>query len=479
MDFQHKHILYEAARARRQKAVDLYEGGLRVESRQEYLTRHPFETDRQYQIRMDRASYRNFAAPIVDVFSSFICDGRPERTLPDVLAPMLKDVDRRKTGADVFFANIARISAACGARFVLVDMEKAQGATVADSLRAGRRELPYFIDIDADDVFDWGMDSAGLAWAVIHSVEDGGSAPFNDPLVVDCLTLWTRHDWRRYKSAPRPASQYHNSSCAAEMREEESGVHNLKEVPLSAFLFEPVTAMTGNPATDDALSLILRVYRRDSELDKMLFDCAVPLGVFNGMDSEQRDEFVRATSNCLFSSSPNGIQAQYVEPAGTSYTALRESLNSDIASIREIALRMVKPYSGVGESAEAKNIDKQQLDTQLAGFARRCSNAEAKCWQLAYKWLNNGAQAGEDAILTPYNTDYEAQAIDKLDRQYLLEMLRNGAISKQTYLELLQGIGCLDESFDVEEEMAKMEKETKGASGPKGADSSLFDAASK
>ncbi|MFR0875653.1 MAG: hypothetical protein ACLSHC_14480 [Bilophila wadsworthia] len=30
------------------------------------------------------------------------------------------------------------------------------------------------------------------------------------------------------------------------------------------------------PATDDVLSLILRIYRRDSELDKMLFDRAVP-----------------------------------------------------------------------------------------------------------------------------------------------------------------------------------------------------------
>ena len=28
--------------------------------------------------------------------------------------------------------------------------------------------------------------------------------------------------------------------------------------------------MTGLPATDDVLSLILRIYRRDSELDKML-----------------------------------------------------------------------------------------------------------------------------------------------------------------------------------------------------------------
>ena len=46
-------------------------------------------------------------------------------------------------------------------------------------------------------------------------------------------------------------------------------------MPLVPFLFEPTSPMTGLPATDDVLSLILRIYRRDSELDKMLFDLSL------------------------------------------------------------------------------------------------------------------------------------------------------------------------------------------------------------
>ena len=215
---------------------------------------------------------------------------------------------------------------------------------------------------------------------------------------------------------------------------------------------------------------VLRVYRRDSELDKMLFDCAVPLAIINGLDRETMDNFVRASSNALVSEQNGGISGQYMEPGGQSYTALRESINADIASIREIALRMVRPQSGVGESAESKSIDKQQLDTQLANYARICSGAERKCWELAYKWLNGGKAPKPGEIATPYNEDYSLRDAEKIDRQYLLEMFRAGTISKQTYLELLTDIGGLPEGFDPVREMSRLEMEIKGSEGPGGVD---------
>ena len=73
-----------------------------------------------------------------------------------------------------------------------------------------------------------------------------------------------------------------------------------------------------------------------------------------------------ASSNALMSTEPGGITAQYVEPSGTAFQAQAEALARDEASVREIALRMVRPQSAVGESAESKAIDKTQLDTQLA-----------------------------------------------------------------------------------------------------------------
>ena len=169
--YEQKHPLYAASFTKRRKAMDLYEGGERIEENRAYLTRHTYESDKQYDIRASRATYRNFAAPIVDVFASFINEGRPERILPDALRPIEADADRYGMTADAFFADVTRLAAAGGARFVIVDMEQKKGETVAEDRASGRRMVPYFTSISPDDVWDWGMDAKGLAWAVVHSEE--------------------------------------------------------------------------------------------------------------------------------------------------------------------------------------------------------------------------------------------------------------------------------------------------------------------
>lgn len=82
--------------------------------------------------------------------------------------------------------------------------------------------------------------------------------------------------------------------------------------------------------------------------------------------------------------------------------------------MQEISLRMVRPQSAVGESAESKAIDKTQLDTQLASFARRSGSAEALCWKIAARWV----KASEIGIEAKYNESYDVgEATEKLKGQ--------------------------------------------------------------
>ena len=184
-------------------------------------------------------------------------------------------------------------------------MEQKKGETVAEDRASGRRMVPYFTSISPDDVWDWGMDAKGLAWAVVHSEEMEHPAAFAAPLRYETLTVWTRDSWTRYR---RPMKDKENTEYA--LSENGERRHGLGAVPLVPFLFEPISPMTGLPATDDVLSLILRIYRRDSELDKMLFDRAVPLLNVGGVSQEHWNTFVVASSNALMSTEPGGITAQ-------------------------------------------------------------------------------------------------------------------------------------------------------------------------
>ncbi|NCB23785.1 MAG: DUF4055 domain-containing protein, partial [Deltaproteobacteria bacterium] len=204
------------------------------------------------------------------------------------------------------------------------------------------------------------------------------------------------------------------------------------------------------------------------ELDKMLFDCAVPLMIVNGLDEKQGVEFIRASSNMLVSSEKDGITAAYAEPSGTSFAAQTAFLANDIQQIREIALRMVRPDSAVGQSAESKRLDNAQLDTQLAKFARRCAAAEKRCWMLAAAWLGM-KNVADDAILTPYNEDYSEDSTNMLDKAFVLELTRLNVISKVTALELLMKTGTLPEDFDPAAEADKVAQGVLTNAGQNGA----------
>lgn len=472
---ERKSPFYASALQRRKLAMDLYEGGVRVEGVNSvdssgkpthsgacYLVRHAYEPDEQWKTRLVRAAYRNFASPIVDLFGSFINEGRPPRALPDGLTPMEADVDRTGMGANVFFADVTRLAAAGGARFVLVDMEPPAGRTQAEDRTAGRRSMPYFVSVDADDVWDWQIDSQGLAWVSVHGLSMEERRPGESVLFKESITFWTRTDWIRYARRV-PEEQAGKSGEAAPYEKEAEGGHACGCVPLIPFRFEPASLMTGLSATDDVLSLILKLFRNDSEMDKMLFDRAVPEKVITGLTEEERNAYKTATYNCLFHSKVDGIKAYYVEPRGTAFEALARQIEKDEAAVREIALRMIRPQSAVGESAEAKQIDRKQLDTQLAAYARACADAEVRCWKLAARWIG-----GNDAdIEAPYQEKYDVEEAASVLTDRLLALAREKIVSKTTVLRSEAVKDVLPKDFDAaaNERELRAEREDEGPTG--------------
>ena len=175
--------------------------------------------------------------------------------------------------------------------------------------------------------------------------------------------------------------------------------HGLGAVPLVPFLFEPTSPMTGLPATDDVLSLILRIYRRDSELDKMLFDRAVPLLNVGGVSQEHWDTFVVASSNALMSTEPGGITAQYVEPvrhrvsgAGRSPCPRRGQRAGNLPSYGPSAIRRGRVRRVQGHRQNAA----RHAACQLRPAQRQ--RAEALCWKLAARWLGAKEDGSEATV---------------------------------------------------------------------------------
>lgn len=426
---------------------DLSEGGARIENQEKYLPQHAYESNPQYAIRRKLATYKNHARPIVTVFTSSIWRKPPTRELPKELDKYESDVDRLGSSAGAFFRETSDNAAAIGLCFVAVDSTRAPDGekvtTLADSQKFGIR--PYMIRIPAANVPAWGFDDDGLAYVVINEAESKDIGPFTEQKKIQKYRIWYRDRWELWQENDKKDL----SKIGGEL-------HPCGEVPVRPLYFRKKKELIGESCIKDVASLLLRAYMLENALDKSLFDTAFPQQYFMGFDEEQVTGYIKASSNGL-SNPDSQASTGFVEPNGQSYEALDSKVRRDEVSIREIALRMIRPDSKMAESAESKKIDRQQLDSQLSVFSQACEDLEKWAWNMMLKWLN--AEAKADKVSVEYNKDFDVTAITGDLLRAFGEMRRNGDISKETYWQILQNAEVpFPEDFDEVEEMAKIDR---------------------
>lgn len=460
-----EHLLYADHKEKYQQYFDFYYGSDAVEGKKEYLPQHPFESDAQYKLRLQLSTYKNLAKPIVSVFSSSVWRRQPIRKILPAFEPYLEDVDGLGFGVDTFFHNMTTNIAANGVCFVLVDSTKVDKTQIEiDTTRLTKRETdalnirPVFIPISPLDVIAWGHDDNGiLLYAVIRENTIKTVSPFEKYERIERYKIWYADRWELYEMGSNQDSGFQKI---------EEGSHPCGQVPIIAGYFKKRYEMVGLSCFDDILSLLKRAYIMENTLDKSLFDTAFPQQGFFGFDVEDVKNYIRSSSNGLVSADPSA-HSEYIEPSGRSFSALESKIASDERNIREIALRMVRQDSKVGESAEAKKLDKAQLDSQLTVFSRNCENFEKNCWRMFGRWLGLNENelsgtAGNDNINITYNRDFDVEKISQDIVRLFYDMRRAGDLSRETFWEILKnGELPLPDDFDAVEEAAKIENDSR------------------
>lgn len=445
VNYERTHPLYDLMLPDYKRAADLYDGGRFVErGGVEYLTPHPFEKDNQFAIRGRRAAYRNYAAPTVDLFASSVTDGVDRRAVASIpeFQAMTENSDRRKNTPDSFFKNVVTRSAAVGASFVLVDMPRFEVPVIRMDAARAYGLSPFFVHVPATNIIAWDYAEDGtLDWAVQRDIRQESGGPFTEYVTVKTITLWRKTGWSRFVSRD-----------GGEFVSDGEGFFSLGVVPLVPFLYEEDSPMTGRSAIDDVASLLVRVYNQDSELDKMLFDAALPILAVFGLREEEEDAIVKA-SNFLWRFANSDVRLEYVEPAGAAFSAKRQQIQDDVDGIREISLRQTRAKSAQVESAESKRLDTVQISSQLAGFARTSADAEKRCWEIAGKYIGVSDSVLRNVEIK-YNETFDPESIRGALTQRYIELRRNGDISRET---VWRQLGWTDE--EIVKEAARLAKE--------------------
>jgi len=152
-----------------------------------------------------------------------------------------------------------------------------------------------------------------------------------------------------------------------------------------------------------------------------------------------------------------GVDLKYVEPSGTGIQWAVDKLKTIEEQMHRIGLRPLMAGSSPGNiTATARTIDETQANSEVQAFAIATRDALARAFQIAMGFSRKGSE--NQPVGVRVNTDFLPLTMNE-GGDLLLKARATGDLSRQTFWEELRRRSTLSESFNADEEKARLAQE--------------------
>tara|TARA_R100001443_G_scaffold15453_4_gene25282 strand:+ start:162 stop:1553 length:1392 start_codon:yes stop_codon:yes gene_type:complete len=407
---------------------DLREGTQQIRAQhRKYLPQMVREQDDSYDVRLSKSVVVPFVQRIEKMLAGMLVR-KPIRLddVSDLVREQLFDVSLEGEDLNQWLFQTARQAISFGHVGVLVDAPK-----------DGDKARPYWVTYLPSDILGWRtnivdgqrkLSQLRLRETVIES--DG---KYGEKVVEQIRVL--------------EPGQYeiHRKKDKGDFFIFDSGSMSLSEIPFSIAYANRLGPYESRSPLYDVAELNLKHYQIQSDLDNILAVSAVPLLTFYGFPASA-DEISAGPGEAL--SLPQESRAEYVSPSGDSFESQFRRLNDIEKQINTLSLAAVMGSKLVGESAEAKHIDRSQSDATLMVMAQQLQDLVDNCLRFHSMYLNEPT-AGSSFV----NRDFVSTRLQPQEIQSLLQLYTAGTISQKTLLDQLSSGEILADDFDIEEEL--------------------------
>jgi hypothetical protein len=416
-----------------------------------YLPQEPSETAKAYAIRLQRSflfnGYRKTVHDMAGkVFSKAIVVADD---MPEELALYAENIDLAGRNIDTFGFGVFLDALSNGVTYLLVDMDKpvlrADGTiatlTLAQSRQQNRR--PWVVHVQAQQVLGWRS-------GVIAGVETLTQFRFKETVreqtdeygekAISQVRVLRREgdtiSWEVHRESPEVPGMW------AKIDE---GPLTIDEIPVIPVYFNRTGFMMGEPPLSDLAEVNLSHWQSQSDQRNILHVARVPILFGAGFDAKTGKLEVGA-QRMLTSSDPNAKLA-YVEHSGAAIESGRNDLKDLEFQMQVMGLELLIPKPG-GQSATGEIIDATKMNTPLAMMAMALKDALEQMFVLMAKFVGKADFAGSLTI----NTDFGVSLRGAQDTQDLLKMVKEGIISRTTFIDEMKRRAVLSEDVNAEEE---------------------------
>ena len=392
-----------------------------------FLPQFPREADESYDVRLSKAVLSPFYKRL-ELLLAGMLTRKPVRLtdVSDQVTEQLFDVDLQGNDLQTWLFNTARIALRYGHVGVLVDAP-----------RAGENGRPYWITISPRELLGWRTEVAD------------GQQRLTMLRIAETVTVpdgkYGEKDVERVRVLTPGAYEIHEKDEKGDYKIVDEGRTSLSEIPFAVAYANRTGVMESIPPLDDIAELNLQHYQVSSDLSNILSVSAIPLLAIYGFP-QSAEEISAGPSEAL--ALPETARSEYIEPSGNSFDAQFKQLEQIENKINGLGLAAVLGAKLVGESAEAKRIDRSQGDSTMMVIAQQMQDLIDNCLRFHAQYLQEPV-AGSSQV----NRDFMGQRLEPQEIQALLQLYTAGTITQDTLLNELANGDVLSEDFDIEEEI--------------------------
>ncbi len=391
---------------------DLKEGTYKIRSEhRKYLPQLEREVDDSYDRRLSRSNVVPFMQRIEKMLAGMLVR-KPVRLdgVSDLVREQLFDVSLEGDDLNVWLYTTARTVISYGHCGVLVDAPK-----------DGDKVRPYWVTYEPKNILGWRTE-------VIDGVRQLTQLRLMEQ-VVEPDGKYGEKIVKQIRVLEPGRFEIHRKDKKGEYKLHDEGEMSIKDkIPFSVAYSNRVGYYESRSPLYDIAELNLKHYQIQSDLDNILHISSVPLLAVFGYPNS--DEITTGPSEAL--SLPPESRMEYISPSSDSYESQFRRLEDLKDQINTLSLAAVLGQKLVGETAEAKRIDRSQNDSTMMVVAQQMQDLIDNCLKFHSEYLNE-PNAGSSFV----NRDFVTARLEPQEIQSLLALFTAGTISQETLLTQL------------------------------------------
>lgn len=410
--------------------LDAVKGGTDFANKDNIFSHRLEDTD-DYDERIDRSYYLNFAEAIPTLYNTYIFKEKIERPPDPILEIFRKSIDGRNTGISEFIAKVGFFASVFGAMHVLIDMPMIgkRRATRADE-RNGLLQ-PYCTLIYPKQLRDWSLDAQGnLRWIVIESAYYKDLDPNTEREIETHYKLITREEWKIEDEEGNPVTFEDGSP--------NRGRNELGKIPLVTLYHRDIDDDKVGESMLKDIVYINRIIMNwcsclDEQIERHTFSQLIyPDDGTLAEESESDDDPLRkiGTSHILTFPSDSGQPPMFISPDVANIQTIWRLIIDHIKEIYRIAgLIGSSDDMYASKSGRAAQMGFLGVNSALAEKAKRYQKFENDVCRLAYQQLG---QNPEDFREVKYSDTFDVSSLgDEVEALFrIMEKNFSGTLNK-------------------------------------------------